>query len=189
MAASHSLQTLVSGEAQSRLAQSECLSLLGRLIAVAGAVILCYRFEWQFLRYLTLESNVRLDALLGVHLERLAYDTVIWSGTAYRYGIACTFADVWCGAIALLYSSRRGVLQNLQLMCVFTVALFCFNVVRLSVSDLIFAVGVSWVVAHEVVSGIAYFLVWLWIWPNSPLLHGLLCQNPLASPLVGPADP
>lgn len=169
MAVTNSVQPIASGDAESWFAHREYLSLFGRLIAVAGAVILCYRFEWLLLRHLTLEANVRLDALLGVHLERIAYDTVIWGGTAYQYRISCTFADVWCGGVVLLCSSRRGVLQTLRLICAFTGALFCFNVVRLSFSDLAFAVGVPWALAHEVVAGIAYFLVWIWIWPRSAL--------------------
>ena len=43
-------------------------------------------------------------------------------------------------------------------------ALFAFNVFRLSVSDVLFAVGLPWDLAHNVISGFAYFLVWVWVW-------------------------
>jgi hypothetical protein len=49
-------------------------------------------------------------------------------------------------------------------MAVIAAAMFCFNVFRLSVSDVLFAGGLPWNLAHNVISGISYFLVWVWIW-------------------------
>jgi len=139
-----------------------------RFALVAAAVCVCYLFEWHWLRWLTAEFNSRLDLLAGVHLQRISYDTVAYNGKVYKYVIACTFADVWCGAIPLLWSLRASVSRNLYLIAIFTVGLFAFNVVRLSISDVLFAAGLSWDLAHNVLSGVAYYLIWRWIWARRP---------------------
>jgi hypothetical protein len=38
---------------------------------------------------------------------------------------------------------------------------------RLSISDVLFAAGMSWDVAHNLISGISYFAVWMVIWRGS----------------------
>src|SRR3954451_15421634 len=103
-----------------------------RSLLAALAVLICYQFRWEWLRYLTSEWNLRLDALVGVHLQRVSFDTVMWNGHVYRYVIACTFADVWCGAIAFIWQLRRSVSQNLFTLATFTLSLFVFNIARLS---------------------------------------------------------
>jgi hypothetical protein len=120
-------------------------------------------FHWQFLRTLTCDLNLRLDALAGIHLQRLSPDTLAWNGAVYRYVIACTFADVWCGSIAFLWSLRRSIAHNLAFIATFTLALLAFNILRLSVSDVLFAAGLSWNLAHNVLSGFAYFAVWSYL--------------------------
>ncbi len=135
-----------------------------RILLAAIAVIVCYQFRWEALRYATSELNLRVDAFAGVHLQRLSADTVMWRGAAYQYVIACTFADVWCGAIPLIWDLRRTVTANVTRLAAFTIVLFAFNIFRLSVSDVLFAAGIPWPVAHDMLGGVAYFFVWLWIW-------------------------
>ena len=134
-----------------------------RCLLAALAVLVCYQFQWEWLRHLTLECNLRFDAALGVQLERVGFDTVMWNGHLYHYVVACTFADVWCGAIAFLWQLRRTILQNLVALAGFTFSLFVFNIVRLSFSDLLCARGASWNLGHNVISGISYFLIWTWL--------------------------
>ena len=139
-----------------------------RALLAAAAVVLCYQLRWDYLRFLTAELNVRLDALAGVSLQRISADTVLWKGEVYRYVIACTFADVWCGAIPLVWDCGRTVLRNLARVVIFGIVLIAFNVFRLSVSDVLFAAGVPWDAAHGVIGGIAYFAVLVWIWKHRP---------------------
>jgi len=141
-------------------------ALVVRLCLAALAVVICYSLKWEFLRYITSELNIRLDALAGIHLQRLSTDTVLWNGTLYYYERACIFADVWCGAIPLLWSLRRTVSGNLLHLLLFTAALFAFNVFRLSFSDVLYAIGVPWDLAHNAIGGAAWFLVWVWIWKH-----------------------
>jgi hypothetical protein len=139
-----------------------------RFALVAIAVLICYQFEWYWLRYLTSELNLRLDALAGVHLQRLSHDTVMWGGKTYRYVNACTFADVLCGALPLLWNLRKNVWQNLSRFVIFGAVLIAFNVFRLSVSDVLYAQGLSWDLAHNAISGVSYFLVWTYLWKTRP---------------------
>ena len=143
---------------------SQSRALLIRFAVAALAVAVSYCFRWGVLRYLTSEANLRLDLLAGIHLQRLSSDTVLWRGALYRYENACTFVDVWFGSTALLWSLRRSVVWNLSLLATVALGMFCFNVFRLSVSDVLFAAGLSWDLAHNVISGISYFVVWVWIW-------------------------
>ena len=145
--------------------------LLIRFALVPVAVAICYLFSWQFLRYWTAEFNLGLDLLAGIHLQRVSFDQVLWKGVLYRYQIACTMADVWCGAIPLLWNWRRSLFRNLILLAGFAVGIFTLNVLRLSFSDVLFAAGFPWNVAHNVIGGISYFIVWVWLWtsPYSPV--------------------
>jgi hypothetical protein len=128
------------------------------------AVLICYRFEWQWLRYLTSEFNLRLDLLFGIVLQRVSADTVFWKGIYYQYQNACTFADVWCGAVPLLWNLRQSWRRNLVFLIWFSAALFTFNILRLTASDVLFNWGIPWSLAHEAFSGLAYFAVWIFIW-------------------------
>jgi hypothetical protein len=150
----------------SRITQKQETAI--RFMLVAVAVLLCYQFRWDWLRYWTSELNLRLDALAGVHLQRLSHETVAWGGKIYNYSIACTFADVFCGSIPLLWNLRKNVGYNFGRIAIWALVLFVFNVVRLSFSDVMFAQGLSWDLAHNVVSGISYFLIWIYLWKNRP---------------------
>jgi hypothetical protein len=149
---------------QPRRSGSQRRILLIRFVLAAAAVAFSYLFRWEFLRYLTSEANLRIDLLAGIHLQRISLDTVMWRGALYHYVNACTFVDVWFGAVPLLWSLRRTVRANLAFMAALAIGMFCFNVVRLSISDMLFAAGLSWDVAHNVISGVSYFIVWVWIW-------------------------
>ena len=138
--------------------------LLIRFVLVAVFVGFSYLFRWPFLRYLTSEANLRLDLVAGIHLQRISNDVVMWKGALYNYENACTFVDVFFGTIPLVWDLKNSVLRNLGFLAIVAVAYFAFNVFRLTVSDVLFAIGLPWDLAHNVVSGISYFAVWVWIW-------------------------
>ena len=139
-------------------------ALLLRFALVAAAVGICYLLPWHWLEALTADFNTALDRILGIPWTRLSPDTVAWNGVVYEYVISCTFADVWCGAIPLVWNLRRSLLWNAGYLAVMAAGMFAFNIFRLSLSDYVFAMGVPWSLAHSVVSGIAYFSVWVWLW-------------------------
>ncbi len=133
---------------------------------VPVAVGVCYLFGWHWLRHLTLELNLIIDSWFGIHLQRLSAETVMWNGGLFRYEIACTMADVWCGALPLLWNTRKSIVRNLVIWMALGIVLIAFNVTRLSVSDVLFAMGIPWDLAHNVISGVSYFLIWTWLWRN-----------------------
>jgi exosortase/archaeosortase len=137
------------------------VTLVLRLVLSFVAVVICYRFDWLWLKTITASLNLRLDNLAGVPLQRLSADTVRLGAVTFRYVIACTFADVWCASIALIWKTREPVARNLEYLAVFTLGLFVLNVVRLSAADVLYAAGVSWSLAEGVIGGLAYFAVWL----------------------------
>lgn len=165
--------------ARSRAASLSTHEFLLRCLLAALAVALCYQFRWDWLRYLTSEANLRFDALLGIPWQRVGFDSAEWNGRVYRYVIACTMADVWCGALAFLWVVRRSVSENLLLLSGFTAALFGLNIARLSLSDVLCAHGVSWNLGHNVVAGVCYFFIWEW----------LLWQRRRRQRAISPAEP
>ena len=154
----------ISALSQPRRSESQSRALVIRFALAALAVAVSYLFRWELLRFLTSEANLRLDLLANIHLQRISADTVMWKGVLYRYENACTFVDVWFGSIPLLWNVRRNLAWNAAFIAIVAAAMFCFNVFRLSVSDMLFAAGLPWDLAHNVISGISYFLVWVWIW-------------------------
>lgn len=95
------------------------------------------------------------------------FDTVTWRGVTYHYEIACIFADVWCGALPLLWKARQSLAANLRHLAWFSVGLMAFNVLRLSASDVLFSWGMPWVWAHEALGGAAWFAVWAYVWTRA----------------------
>ena len=129
----------------------------------ALAVLICYQFDWTLLRFLTSEAVLRITAALGFPAARLSPDALRIGGLQLRFVIACTFADVFCGALPLLWNGQRSYLRNLLDFAMFAAGLFLFNLLRLECGLLAYLNGVPWEVAHGIEGGIAYFLVWLWI--------------------------
>jgi hypothetical protein len=82
-------------------------------IFVAGA----YQTPWEWLRLLTSECVLRISASLGMTTSRLSFDTILVGGQATQYVIACTFVDVFMGAIPLLWNLKNSLLQNLFVNC------------------------------------------------------------------------
>ena len=144
--------------------QSISFELVERVLLCVAAVVTCYQFEWDWLRSATCYWNLIADNCFGVHLVRTSADTVMWRGQLYHYVVACTMADVWCGALAWLWNSRQTLAQNLARWFLFGLGLFVFNIARLTFSDVLFAANLPWDLAHNVVSGIAYWLIWRWLW-------------------------
>ena len=135
--------------------------LVLRLVLSFFAVVVCYRFDWLWLKNITASLNLRLDHLAGVALQRVSVDTVRLGHESFQYVIACTFADVWCAALALVWNTRQSVARNLEFLVAFTAGLFLLNVVRLSAADVVYAAGMSWSLAEGVIGGLGYFAVWL----------------------------
>jgi len=136
---------------------------LHRGLLCALAVLVCYRFEWTLLRLVTSEAILRMTAALDFPVARVSPDTLQVGGLQFRFVIACTFADVFFGALPLLWSWQRSYVRNFVEFAAFGAGLFFFNLLRLECGLLAYLKGMPWELAHGVEGGIAYFLVWMWI--------------------------
>lgn len=127
------------------------------------AVLICYCFDWMWLRFVTSEATLRFVEWRGFDAARLSPHAIAWNGQHFEFGIACTFADVFCGALPLLWVRRASLLRNAGFIAAFAVGLFAFNLLRQSVADLLFGAGVPWTLADNAIGALSYFAVWVFL--------------------------
>jgi hypothetical protein len=137
-----------------------------RAALAALLVIASYQLPWHSLKLLTSEAVLDLSQLLGMTVQRLSDDTISLNGDAFRFATSCTFVDVFAGSIALLWSTHLKVTTNLLRLAAAAGMLFVFDVTRLELSHLLFWAGLPWIFAHEWLSGVAYFIVFLAVWQH-----------------------
>jgi hypothetical protein len=94
---------------------------------------------------------------------RVSRDVVSLRGQLFEYSVSCTFVDVFCGAIPLLWNRHRPAARNLLMVAEVAGGMFIFNIFRLTLGFLLYDHGVPWALGHEAMSGVAYFMVWLWL--------------------------
>jgi hypothetical protein len=94
-------------------------------------------------------------------MQPLTATTIEFRGVLYQYQVSCTFADVWCGLIPLIWIRSKSIQWNAAWLALWAIGLFMFNIARLSLSDILFAHGMSWTLAHSVLGGVCYYVVWL----------------------------
>jgi len=133
---------------------------IDQLLLIAAAVAFCHCLQWMWLRALTQYANLAVDSWFGVYMHPLSPTTITFQGVLYQYQVSCTFVDVWFGLIPLIWLKRQSVLWNVCWLSFWALGLFTFNVARLSLSDILFAHGMPWSIAHNVFSGVCYYLVW-----------------------------
>jgi hypothetical protein len=136
---------------------------LCRAVVVAIFVYLAHLFEWRELRFLTSEAVLCLSRSAGLIAQRLSPDTILVQGTQFRFVTSCTFIDVVIGAIPLVWAFSRPFVKNLLTLVSLSISFFAFNLLRLAIGQLLYARGVSWIVADDILGGIAYFAVWIFI--------------------------
>ena len=133
---------------------------INQLLLIALAVALCHCFRWNWLRALTQSANLGVDSWFGVYMQALSPTTITYRGLLYQYQISCTFVDVWFGLVPILWLKRQSIPWNVCWLMVWALSLLVVNISRLSLSDVLFAYGVPWWVAHSIMSGLCYYLVW-----------------------------
>ena len=131
---------------------------------VMVAVGFCHLLDWYWLRVLTASLVQQWSSALGVPAYRLAPDLVLFPGVTARFVVACTMADVWCGAIPLVWDLEEGISSNLSYLVRLAVVIFVVNTMRLAVSNfVVFRLGVPWTIGHQSLAALAYLLIWLLI--------------------------
>jgi hypothetical protein len=130
---------------------------------LVAAVVACHLLEWNSLRFWTSELVLRMSNFLGVPMHRVSRDVVSCGGQMFNYTVSCTFIDVCCGAIVLTWNRARSIAGNLLMVAEIASGLFVFNIIRLTIGFVLYGNGVPWLIGHEAMSGVAYFMVWLWL--------------------------
>jgi hypothetical protein len=105
-----------------------------------------------------------LSNYLGLPVSRLSADLIDLNGTYFQFVVSCTLIDAFCGMIPLLWNLSVSTLSNVLSLITLFVVLSVFNIARLEVGFVAFANGVPWVLAHEVVSGLTYFVLLAFVW-------------------------
>ena len=134
--------------------------LLVRVALVAALVILSHTLKWHCLRFVTSEAVRCFSNIIGLSAERVSFDTVRIDNTMFRFVVSCTFIDVFAGCIPLLWRRSDSLIRNMKRIVGAGFVLFSFNLFRLEMSQLLYASGVSWNLADQLVAGVSYFAVW-----------------------------
>jgi len=137
--------------------------LLKRLPLCAAAVLICYQLQWTWLRFLTSEATLRFVGWCGYTGERLSPNLIAWHGQQFQFDIACTYADVFCGALPFLWIRGTSLVRNAASVAAFAAGLFAFNLLHQAATDLAFIAGVPWTLADETIGGLSYFAVWVFL--------------------------
>jgi len=143
-------------------------------------VIAAHQLRLGWLRFLTSEAVLRISSTLGITTQRISFDTIRVHSELVSFVVSCTFIDVVVGTIALLWDYKKPWFKEAFRMAVCVLVLLAFNLTRLEAAQLLYSVGVPWILADEVLGGIAYFAVWIFIWRHRS--WDLISPAHLASP-------
>jgi hypothetical protein len=149
--------------------------LICRLLLVPLFVAVCHIFDWYWLRILLTITIVKISALLAIPMHRIGVDLVELGGMQMRFAVSCTLLDAFFGAVPLLWQSSVSVRRNFAHLAVVWIAMSGLNVVRLEAGFVAMNAGAPWWLAHECVSGVSYFCLFLYI------VHRRFCSIPSSS--------
>jgi hypothetical protein len=124
---------------------------------------LCYLSEWRAWRALVTGAVLAILHRTGAPALPLSFDTFVFHGTIFQVAISCTALDVFFGSIPLLWQERRPASRNLLFLAEYFLCLSAINLARLVLGFLLYSHGVSWLLGHEMMSGVFYFAVLVWI--------------------------
>ena len=142
-----------------------------RFALVLPFVILCFVFPWH-----TWRGAITAALIAGLHdplnpAVPLDFDIFSYGSGTFQIGTSCVALDVFFGSIPLLWQRQRSLGRNLVFFAVYFLVLSTVNLVRLILTFRLNATGVSWFLAHDVISGFFYFGIWVWITDYRSRLH------------------
>ncbi len=137
--------------------------LVVRVLLVPVFVGVCYLFDWNWLRGLTAATLVNISTALGIPMLRVNADLIRIAGISARIVVACTMIDAYFGAIPLLWKVNASWRENFVRLASLLPAVFVWNIVRLEAGFVALTWGVPWWLAHEVVAGLAYFVLYAFL--------------------------
>ncbi len=134
-----------------------------RIGLVLPFVLVCYQFDWTAWRSLACRALVEISRSLGLPVYRISPDTLLFENYTYQFVISCTALDAFFGSLPLLWHWGKSIQGNFLFLSVYFLCLSAVNLARLEVGLLLYAQGVPWWLSHEVVAGVFYFLLFLWV--------------------------
>lgn len=163
--------------------------LAGRVLLVPVFVGACYLYDWGWLRVLTTITLVQISSILGISMVRTGAEVVTVGGVSAQFIVACTMIDAFFGAIPLLWRTNASLAQNFMRMTAVLAGVFVLNIVRLELGFIAMTSGVPWWLAHEVVAGVAYFCLYVFImheraWDQARDSSASLAAYLLAAPCI-----
>ena len=175
--------------------------LLSRVLMVPVCVGVCYLYDWHWLRVLTTVTLVHISGMLGIPMQRIGIGVISVAGISAQFVVACTMVDAFFGAIPLLWRTRISWMQNVLRLGPVAGGVFLLNITRLELGFMAMNRGAPWWLAHEVVAGVTYFGLYLFIlrqraWNPGPMVpkgkefragYGAGTLTP--RPRVSPTDP
>jgi hypothetical protein len=158
-----------------------------RVLLVIVFVTVTHQLGWEWLRFLTSEAVLRLSQSLGLAAARVSADTIRVQGELFGFVTSCTLVDVFAGTIPLAWNVRKPIAANLLVVVALGTGLFAFNILRLQCTQLLYAVGVPWLLADEVIGGVSYFAVWLFLvsWFSRNWTEVMISRTPNQPPREG----
>ena len=138
-------------------------SELPRICLVPVFVLACYQFEWTGLRSIVTSAFIYAASWFGIPAARYAFDSFSCNGEHYQFVISCTALDAFFGSIPLVWKRFVPFYRNLIFLAAYFILLSVINLFRLEIGFVIFLRGISWSLAHEVMAGVFYFALFLWI--------------------------
>jgi hypothetical protein len=106
---------------------------------------------------------MQISSILGISMVRTGADVVTVAGVSAKFIVACTMIDAFFGAIPLLWRTNVSWGQNVLRLSAVLMGVFVLNIVRLEFGFIAMTRGVPWWLAHEVVAGVAYFCLYVFI--------------------------
>lgn len=146
-----------------KLREHRMAGLASRVLLVPVFVAVCHLYDWSWLRVLTTVTLVQISAMLGVPMQRTGADVISVAGISAQFVVACTMIDAFFGAIPLLWRTPLSWSQNFLRLSGVLMAVFGLNIFRLELGFIAMTKGLPWWLAHEVVAGVTYFCVYMFI--------------------------
>ncbi len=150
--------------------------LFWRIPIAAAAVLICYQFHWEWLRYLSSQGLLEIARAFGTSAARVTFDSILLNSVSFSFDISCSFADVFCFSLPFLWIRGEGLPFNGRRIGAFAAYLFVLNQVRVAVTYGVFRLGAPWRVSDLTVGSFAYAVVWIY------LTHGIHRHSGLQQP-------
>lgn len=132
------------------------------LFQIALAFVVLYfamHLELMWLRTFTMRTVVWLSGPLGMRMQIVGPDLMVYRGRLSQFVLACTFVHMYLSTSCILWNRRRSLVHNLVRLAAFAIFMFVLDILRLEIAFLLPDDPQEW--AHTLVTGFSGFIVYL----------------------------